>query len=131
MNELPQAMRSAEADDLATDSSIVNLERALARLNGDLKLYGEMVQFLLEDGPPLVVQIRSAAHASDHHAAGRAAHSLRNLAATCGGESAARAAHQVEQLAAQGESEQLRTAAEALNVEFETLVGYLRRFTGA
>lgn len=90
--------KMVDVDPPVSDETL-DFAAAMARLDDDRELYNEMARFFLEDAPPLLDTIRSATLAQDYEAAARSAHSLRNLAATCGGNIAAQTAQRVEHLA--------------------------------
>jgi HPt (histidine-containing phosphotransfer) domain-containing protein len=85
------------------EPAILNLDKALARLDHDRSLFNEMAGFFLSDSPALIDTIRAAVESSGDRdetildEAIRAAHTLKNLAGTCGGERAACSANRVEQ----------------------------------
>lgn len=76
---------------------------ALARLNGHLGLFGDLVRFYHEDGPRLLAQIYSALNEGDAMRARRAAHSLAGLSATFDARQAVDSALKVESLAKDGD----------------------------
>jgi HPt (histidine-containing phosphotransfer) domain-containing protein len=86
-------------------------EGALGRLGGDEELFGELVQFFLEDTPGLLNLLRSGLQDNDWAPVERAAHGLKGLASNFGATRAVEAARSVERL---GRDRNLPAAAEAL-----------------
>jgi HPt (histidine-containing phosphotransfer) domain-containing protein len=112
----------------ATHLPVLDLEGALARLDGDKQLFAEMVSILLEDMPPLVAKVRDAVAADDAAAIRAHAHALAGLLAGCGGERASRMARALE---ATGESQQLNGSSammDSLDSEVAVLTKVLRNY---
>jgi HPt (histidine-containing phosphotransfer) domain-containing protein len=80
----------------------IDVEAALRRLGGDVQLFDDMAQIVLEDAPTLVHAARQALAESNIQELRRAAHSLKSMMATIGATDAANAAFRVEQAAASG-----------------------------
>jgi HPt (histidine-containing phosphotransfer) domain-containing protein len=57
-----------------------NLQATLARLGGDHKLLGLLIEIFVEDSPALLEQLKAAYQAGDNTQVQYAAHSLRGLA---------------------------------------------------
>ena len=96
-------------------------EASLTRLDNDLKLFRDMVQFFHEDSPELVRQIRESIGSGDAHLAERAAHSLKGLAATFDAHAAIRAAQHIEEMARSGALQDIPAAVEILEREISRL----------
>lgn len=101
---------------------VINYADALSRLGGDRQLFNDMAAFFRDDAPGLMHTIESGIEEHDAPAVTLAAHTLKNMAATCGGEQAAKLAGKVETCARHDDLEGaaqsfalLTTAVEALN----------------
>jgi HPt (histidine-containing phosphotransfer) domain-containing protein len=81
---------------------LIDVEAALRRLGGDVQLFDDMAQIVLEDAPTLVHAARQALAESNGPEVRRAAHSLKGMMATIGATYAANAAMRVEHAAAGG-----------------------------
>lgn len=109
---------------------VLEYEEAMARLGEDRPLYDEMAQYYREDGPPLVEQIRAGVTASDPELISKAAHTLKSLAATCGGTRVAWAASVLEDSARAGDLQNSREHLVDLEREIAALVKVLPRPEG-
>jgi HPt (histidine-containing phosphotransfer) domain-containing protein len=121
--------RHSESSGSGTGSEgplIVNLEKALERLDQDRSLFNEMAGFFLTDSPGLIETMHATLADHEQEEFARAAHTLKNLAATCGGERAANAAAKVEQLGLAAAWDGIGPALAALEAELETLSERLR-----
>lgn len=105
---------------------VVNLEQALERLDQDRSLFNEMAGFFLTDSPGLIETMHATLVSREQEEFARAAHTLKNLAATCGGERAALAAAKVEQLGYAAAWDSIDPAIAALEIELATLSERLR-----
>ena len=105
---------------------VVNLDKALERLDQDRSLFNEMAGFFLTDSPGLIETMHATLAGHEHEEFARAAHTLKNLAATCGGERAANAAAKVEQLGLAAAWDAIGPALAALEAELKTLSERLR-----
>lgn len=94
------AAQPADTDDapsVLANGAQCEPQAAIARLGGDVGLYGELVQRFLDDNSQLVPKIQTAIELRDAAALHRAAHSLKGVAATCGAVGVAQWAEQLEQ----------------------------------
>jgi HPt (histidine-containing phosphotransfer) domain-containing protein len=105
---------------------VVNLDKALERLDQDRSLFNEMAGFFLTDSPGLIETMHTTLASREQEEFARAAHTLKNLAATCGGERAANAAAKVEQLGLATAWDAVGPALAAFEAELETLSERLR-----
>ena len=103
-----------------------NYESALARLDDDVALFRDMVQFFQEDSPELLRQIRESVGAGDVHLAERAAHSLKGLAATFDAHATIQASLRIEELARSGALGEIPPALDGLEREVTRLNEALR-----
>lgn len=101
--------------------AILDVEGTLSRFGGDRQLFREIIEFFLEDSPPLLSELRRAVEASNSQAVRSTAHALKGLAAGCGGVRAANAAQRVENAGAEGDLEDIDALVDALEGEIELL----------
>ncbi|MGE3316469.1 MAG: Hpt domain-containing protein [Planctomycetaceae bacterium] len=108
----------APADVVVGAERVINVPDAMSRLGGDRQLFDDMAGFFREDAPSYMRQIESGLEKKDAFAVALAAHTLKNMAATCGGEQTARLAGKIEMCARQddleGAAEFLPTLASAV-----------------
>jgi two-component system, sensor histidine kinase and response regulator len=107
---------------------VLDIEGALARLGGDKELFIEMMNFLLEDGPVLFLDLREAVTAGDSIAVERKAHALKGLLANGGGVRASQAAQFLEDA---GNARNLSNAAaliESLESELSALSAAIQEY---
>ena len=97
---------SASAEDARPDTDIFNSEGALAMLDGDTELFGELVKLFMSESVDLLDQIRDAIEQRDANRLERAAHSLKGSAAAFCGESTRAVAQKLEAIGASGELDQ-------------------------
>ncbi len=107
-------------------SDIMDLDRALRRLDGDEGLLVDLIGFFLEDYPSLVVKMEESATANDAPSLERAAHSMKGLVANFDASIARDIAQQIETAAKQRELHgisnlinDLKSAASELAVNLE------------
>jgi PAS domain S-box-containing protein len=101
--------------------SIVDRDAALRRLNGDEKLFRDMIQFFDEDSPSLIETIRLCAKSGDSEALARAAHTLKGLAANFDAEAAVASAARLQQLAESYDASAFEPAIAELECELSRL----------
>ncbi len=80
----------------ADDGDIMDLERALRRLDGDHSLLIDLIGFFLEDYPGLLAKMDEAATTGDASSLERAAHSMKGLVANFDAHLAKEIAQQIE-----------------------------------
>jgi HPt (histidine-containing phosphotransfer) domain-containing protein len=107
-------------DSLST-GPVLDVEGTLSRLGGDHQLFQEIIGFFLEDSPPLVDELRRSISCENAAAIRSTAHSLKGLAAGCGGVRAAQAAQRVENAGAERDLENIDSLADALENELDQL----------
>jgi two-component system, sensor histidine kinase and response regulator len=95
---IPAPVRSA--------TEIFNSEGALAMLDGDTELFGELVKLFMNESVELQDQIHDAIEQRDAKQLERAAHSLKGSAAAFCGESTRAAAQKLEAIGASGKLDQ-------------------------
>jgi two-component system, sensor histidine kinase and response regulator len=74
-----------------------DLEASLARLGGDAVLFRKLIEFFLEDCPPLLEQIASGIESRNAALVERAGHSIKGLAANFGAQAAISASLRMEE----------------------------------
>ncbi|HXY36934.1 MAG TPA: response regulator [Planctomycetaceae bacterium] len=87
----------------ATGPSAIDWDSAIAVVDGDRELLGEVVGAFLIEGPSLLEEIRSALAAGDAHRLRRGAHTLKGALRTLGIESAAQLATELEEIGRGGD----------------------------
>jgi HPt (histidine-containing phosphotransfer) domain-containing protein len=91
--------RGVEVHTSEPGQPVLDLAAALERLGGDRKLFEDMTRFFREDAPGLVNRIRVGIEQNDGPTVVLAAHSLKGIAAACGGVRVASAASELEKAA--------------------------------
>ena len=81
------------------DDGIVDIADALARLEGNKELLGQIVQIFLEQYPRLLTESHQSLSSADCHALTRAVHTLGSSAGQVGATRALRMAWQIQDLA--------------------------------
>jgi CheY-like chemotaxis protein len=95
----PTQTRTAPAGSPAPPASVLQFVEAMKRLGGDRALYREMATCLFEDAPALIAKVHDCLTRCDANGLSHAAHTLKSLTATVGGQHAADAAGEIERLA--------------------------------
>jgi two-component system, sensor histidine kinase and response regulator len=131
-----QASPAAEADHLAdprssgdaTEKACVAFPAALRRLEGDVRLFGELAGFFVEDAPVLLEEIRAGLRQHDAKTVERAAHSLKGLVANFDSQAAVASAYAIENLAHQGRLADVPAEMEGLQREIGRLCDALEPY---
>ena len=110
-------------------SCVLDCDQALARLGGDRELYEELIGFVLEDAPLLFLELTDAVASKEATAIRMKAHSLKGLAAGCGGVRAASAAQKVETAGEKGNLDDIADLVDTLRDELNELILALRGFS--
>jgi two-component system, sensor histidine kinase and response regulator len=108
--------------DRMSHDSVLDVTRTLARLGGDQQLFRELLEFVLEDAPPLMNELRGVTETSNPVAVRSTAHALAGLVAGCGGVRAAQAARQIEKAAEDGDLSDLAPLLSELEREVDQLL---------
>ena len=108
-------------DAAAVDTKAYDREAALAMIDGDTELFGELVELFMTESVELLDQVRKAIAQRDTKGLERAAHSMKGSAAAFCGKSARVVAQTLEDMGKRGDFDQ----AEAVADELETEVGRL------
>lgn len=82
--------------DQAADAPIYDRAETLRRIGNDEDLFTQMIEFFVEDAPPLLECLDAALDQGDIRGAERAAHSLKGLAANFSAQPAVAVAAQAE-----------------------------------
>ena len=99
----------------------IDVDAALARLEGDIELFQAIVQQGLTDAPPLLEAIREAVRRGDAEALAKAAHKLKGTVSEFAAKSAADAAQRLEAMGRLGTLEGAPQALNALDQAMERL----------
>ena len=99
---------------------------ALARVEGDADLLGEMAGLFLDSYPELLCEIREAVAQGDRQALERAAHSLRGSVSNFAARAAVEASLKLEMMARHGDLTESEQALDALEEEIERLTPTLQ-----
>ena len=118
------AMAENEADSL-TDEKLLNLEAALARIDGDRALLGELISLFLEEYPAQRATLRTAVKEADFDTLGRTAHALRGALSNFFAQSAMTVAETLEQAAETHDAHAAKIALKHLEREVERLKPHL------
>ena len=109
-----------------TGGQVFNYDAVLSRLGGDLELFQDLVQFFIEDVPPLLEALREGIKTNDPAAVEQAAHRLKGLIANFSSPTAEEAASGLEKI---GRARNLSEAAGLLadlEHEIERLIAALK-----
>jgi HPt (histidine-containing phosphotransfer) domain-containing protein len=116
------ARRSRGASGSTTSGCGLDLDAALAELDGDMDLLRDLAQLFLDDSPRLLAAIRDAAEAQDAGAIGAAAHALKGSIASFGVSRALQTALRLESMGREGRISDVNPHID----EVETEIGELR-----
>jgi CheY-like chemotaxis protein len=114
-----------ERPDDDVDPNVLDLRKALERLEGDRELLCEVASIYADDAGPLLADLDAGLEASDSERAKLAAHSLKGLASNFGRACAA-AAEAVEFAARDGQFDEARRLRPQLEQEVTRLIAALR-----
>ncbi len=114
--------------DLPGGCPAFKLDQALARLDGKLDLFREMVGYFFSDGLELVPEIRSAAARGDAATVANKAHRFKGTVLYLGAAAATAALDRVESLGRAGDLTGAPAAVETMEAEVARLAAALRRF---
>lgn len=115
---------------LATqDASVLNLEEALARVDGDHQLLAELAALFLDSCPAMQAALQEALARGDAQAVQHAAHTLKGSVGNFGAQAAFDAALALEQMGRQGDLSGADAAFAHLTAEIARLHPVLLRLT--
>ena len=100
---------------------VLDLESALARLDGDRELFADMAGYTIEDTPKLFEEIRTAVSTEDATAVRMKAHALKGLVAGCGGVRATIVAQSLEDAGHSGDLSRAESLVTSLEEELAEL----------
>ena len=115
-------------DTTAVDTRAFDREAALAMIDGDTELLGELVELFMTESVELLDQIRKAIAQRDAKGLERAAHSMKGSAAAFCGESARVVAQTLEDMGERGEFDQAEAVANDLETEVTRLTNALAEY---
>jgi HPt (histidine-containing phosphotransfer) domain-containing protein len=101
---------------------------ALARLEGDVELLKEQMQFAIDDAPRLVECVRSAVSGGDHDALRLAAHRLKGLVSNFDATEASECAAALERMGRQGDLQEAEPLCQQLQQDVHVFVQELARY---
>ena len=101
---------------------------ALQRLGGDEQLFQELATYFIEDADELLKAIRGGFAAGDAETVGRAAHSLRGLAANFEAVQVVSVATLMERMASRGDFQAIPSVLLDLEIEVRSLQGMLKGY---
>jgi len=111
--------------------SELDLQAALARVDGDQDLLKEIAELFLEECPASLEHVRAAVSAADPEAVQRAAHSLKGAVSNFGEKAAHKAALRLEYMGRAGDLTGSAEALRQLEEAIERLCAELREFIAA
>jgi HPt (histidine-containing phosphotransfer) domain-containing protein len=100
---------------------VLDVRKALERLDGDDSLLVDLIGFFLEDSPGMLEDLQQAAAARNASQLQMSAHALKGLVASCGGARAAVAAQRVEHAGAANELGNINALLATLTTEIQSL----------
>lgn len=106
---------------------LIDREATLRRLGNDESLFLQLVDFFLEDHPPLMEHLESAIAEHDATKMERAAHSLKGLTSNLGATAVTQWAAGLETSGRQNDLSQATVLHQGLKTELTTLVQALKR----
>ncbi|MEM8865209.1 MAG: response regulator, partial [Planctomycetota bacterium] len=116
--------------EVSSQTALIDLDAALARLRGDRNLLRDMIGFYREDAPTLLTAIRENLTSEDYPALERAAHSLKGLAATFDAEVVVTAARKLEVAASKAEVAEMPAKIDSLEKESAKLLQFFDDYLG-
>ena len=116
---------SASAVALGKDAAEHDFLPALARLEGDVELLKEQMQFVLRDAPELMSKVRSAVTRGDGEALQLAAHRLKGLVSNFDADQASKSAADLESRGRDGDFDEAQAICEELQRQIDQLASAL------
>jgi two-component system sensor histidine kinase/response regulator len=115
------------ADIRSNFAPLETIDRAmlLARVEGDHKLFVELIQLFLEDAPRMIAAMRRACEEEAMDALAKSAHSMKGAAGSLAAETTAEAAAQLERYAVAGDVDRARESLATLEAMIGRLVPVL------
>jgi HPt (histidine-containing phosphotransfer) domain-containing protein len=103
-------------------SSTIELDAALARMDGDLDLLKELIRIFLDDYPRLLDEIRSALEKGDGNRLERAAHALKGSVGNFGAKATLEKSLQLENMGRESRLERAQDTFAMLVQSIEQLI---------
>jgi HPt (histidine-containing phosphotransfer) domain-containing protein len=126
-SELPSnSSESIDNSSMPPEAAVLDQAAALKRLGGDRSIFIELAKMFSEDAPGLLEAIRQGIHEGRYVDAGRAAHSLRGLAANFDGARLMFRLRELEAVLAKGERERSLAVMDGVRQEERRLQGALQ-----
>jgi two-component system, sensor histidine kinase and response regulator len=114
-----------------TGTSAIDWDSAIAVVDGDRELLGEIVAAFLVEGPSLLEEIRYALAAGDAVRLRRGAHTLKGALRTLGIESAAELATELEEIGRRGDLSQASAPMARLESQLDQILAEAKTFASA
>jgi HPt (histidine-containing phosphotransfer) domain-containing protein len=102
-------------------ANVLDLDDALAQVEGDNELLSEVIQLFMEQYPELLEEIQQSLSRADLQSVSRAAHTLGSSAGQIGAQKTLLVARKLEQLSRDGEASEVPDALEELKKELLSL----------
>ena len=115
-------------DATTVDTKAYDREAALAMIDGDTELFGELVELFMTESVELLGQVRKAIAQHDAKGLERAAHSMKGSAAAFCGESARVVAQTLEDMGERGDFGEVEAVADELETEVRRLTHALAEY---
>jgi signal transduction histidine kinase/DNA-binding response OmpR family regulator len=112
----------------ASDTGVFDRDRALAMIDGDTELFGELVELFMPESIELLDQVRNAIAQRNAKALERAAHSIKGSVAAFCGEPARVVAQTLEDIGQRGDFDQAGAVADELQTEIRRLTNALAKY---
>lgn len=106
----------------------VNTGEALARLDGDREIYGELITAFLQDSQPDIDRLNEAVAMKDPEKSAYHAHKIKGAALTLGAERLSHHAENLEQASRKGETQDFDALFSAMEKEYRSAVEELAAF---
>jgi two-component system, sensor histidine kinase and response regulator len=126
IDKLVASSGSFEKNETPANPPVLDRDEIQARVGGDTKLLGELIDLFFADCPRMWQSICDALSLGDAIKLSRAAHTLKGSIGVFGAHTAREAAERVEQLAREGDLAQAAEAIAQLEAELERLKPILR-----
>jgi CheY-like chemotaxis protein len=127
----PPVHQNANHTAKSTKPSAINWDSAIAVVDGDRELLGEIVAAFLIEGPTLLEQIRRALAVSDSAQLRREAHTLKGALRTLGIESAAELAAELEEIGRRGDLSAAPAKMARLESQVDQILSEAKSFASA
>lgn len=116
-----QVQQKTNQKNSVSDETVINMQAALSRVGGDIKLLDDMVHYFFEDYAVLLEEIRKQAEIGNLDELVRAAHSLKGLCANFDAHAATESAKAIEDLQNLNDLSSVAEATDKLEIELKRL----------